>query len=100
MIRVLYQFKAKPGQEQKFEQLWETVSNTIRAKCPGAHGSVLLRGVDDPAHYIGVARWDSPDSWRMMRQSDVPNLEETEELVAVAQVLSVEITYEVKSLES
>jgi hypothetical protein len=35
-----------------------------------------------------------------MRQSDVPNLEETEELVAVAQVLSVEITYEVKSLES
>jgi hypothetical protein len=36
----------------------------------------------------------------MMRQSDVPNLEETEELVAVAQVLSVETTYEVKSLES
>ncbi len=39
MIRVLYQFKAKTGQEKKFEQLWETVSNTIRAKCPGAHGS-------------------------------------------------------------
>lgn len=100
MIRVLYQFKVKTGKEREFEKLWETVSETIRVKCPGARGSVLLRGVDDPAHYVGVARWESLDAWRKMRQSDVPNLDETEELVAAAEVLSVETTQEIKNLES
>ncbi len=100
MLRVLYHFKVQAGQEQKFEQMWQEVSETIRLKCAGSRGSVLLRGKEDLSLYIGLTRWESESAWRTMRQSDVPNLEETEQLLAHAKVLTIEAMHEVKNLEA
>jgi len=99
MIRVLYRFKVKEGQEKAFEQSWQEITQVIRGKSGGTHGSVLLRGTEDPQLYCGLARWDTLDAWHAMRQSDVPNLEETEHMMALAELLSMEITEEIANID-
>ena len=99
MIRVLYRFKVKEGQEKIFEDAWREITEVIKGKSGGTHGSVLVRGTEDRQLYCGVARWDTIDAWHQMRQSDVPNLEETERLMSAAQLLSMEITEEVMNID-
>jgi heme-degrading monooxygenase HmoA len=59
MIRVIYRWKVKSGQERTFARAWTRGTSTIRATFKGAHGSVLLRSHRDPSEFIGIAQWDS-----------------------------------------
>ena len=99
MIRVIYHFKVKAGEEKNFEEAWQKVTETIRGKCSGTHGSSLLRSAEDSSKYYGVARWESDDAWHLMRQGDVPQLDETEKLMQSAERISVEAFEEAAYLE-
>ncbi len=90
MVRVIYRFKVKPGQEKAFVAAWTETNNAIRNKCVGARGSVLLRGSTNMTDYVGLAMWNSMDNWQGMRQGDIPNSEITERLMETCEVVSVE----------
>lgn len=59
MIRVLYSFQVKPGEERSFVDSWGRVTRTIRTTAKGARGSMLTRDAHDRQQYIAVARWET-----------------------------------------
>lgn len=99
MVRVFYHFRVEPTDARAFEKAWETVNDIICQRCPGAHGSTLLRSDDDSSQYVGVTKWTTVDSWHTMRQSDVPSLDETDELMQHAETLSIRVMHETVAAE-
>lgn len=83
MIRVMYGWKVKPGQEEAFAASWRAVTRWIRAHAPGARGSLLVRSADDPHEFVAVARWTSRAAWEAYQASD----RQDPELLAHAQVM-------------
>lgn len=99
MVRIFYQFKVKAGTGKAFEAAWGKMNNLICSRCVGAHGSVLLRQQDELDTYVGVTKWADLDSWQKMRQSDIPSLDEAEEMMKHAESMSYRIMHEVLSAE-
>ncbi|MCY0993135.1 antibiotic biosynthesis monooxygenase [Nannocystis sp. ILAH1] len=83
MIRVMYGWKVKPGQEEAFAAAWGAVTRWSRVHAPGARGSLLVRGAEDPHEFVGVARWTSRAAWEAYQASD----RQDPELLAHAQVM-------------
>jgi hypothetical protein len=63
MIRVMYRWTVKPGDEEKFIADWKAGTGKIQANCAGAFGSFLIRSRSTPEHFFGVARWESGKAW-------------------------------------
>lgn len=99
MIRIFYQFKVKSGEGKAFVDAWGVVNNIICSRCVGAHGSVLLRQQDERDTYVGVTKWADLDSWQKMRQSDIPSLDEAEEMMQHTESMSLRIMHEALSAE-
>ena len=99
MERIFYQFKVKAGEGKAFEDAWGAVNNIICRRCVGAHGSVLLRQQDEPDTYVGVTKWNDLDSWQKMRQSDIPSLDEAEEMMKHTESMSFRIMQEALAAE-
>jgi hypothetical protein len=64
MIRVIYRWTVKPGDEDQFVRDWQAGTRKIQDNCAGAHGSFLIRDRKSPALFLGVARWESGRAWR------------------------------------
>ena len=63
MIRVMYRWTLKPGDQEQFVEHWKQGTHQIQSHCEGAYGSFLIHDGEDPVHYFGVARWESRDAW-------------------------------------
>lgn len=72
MIRVIYRWKIEPRNFAAFETSWSATTNRIHETVPGALGSFLLRGVENPTEVLTVAKWDSLESWRAFWQGSNP----------------------------
>ncbi len=59
MIRVIFRWRVKPGDEEQFVHHWHAGTRKIQDNCAGAHGSCLIRDRKSSEHFFGVARWES-----------------------------------------
>jgi len=98
MIRVVYRWKVKPGQEDVFAKAWAQGTKVIRATVKGARGSLLLHSQKNPSEFMAVARWDSLEDWRTFRRGERPNLESFRTAATVSELQSVEPFSEVRDL--
>ncbi|MCG7201215.1 antibiotic biosynthesis monooxygenase [Marinobacter pelagius] len=64
MIRVIYRWRVEPESFEAFRQAWQRATNHIHETVPGALGSFMLRGEEDPSDVLTVARWESRESWK------------------------------------
>ncbi len=63
MIRVMYRWTVKEGDEAVFRRNWEDGTRKIKANCKGAFGSTLMRSSSEPRHFFGIARWEGRAEW-------------------------------------
>lgn len=61
MIRYVFQWRPKAGQEKDFIAAWQKGSDVIQTY-PGARGTKLMRSLDDPSVTYGMAEWDSVEA--------------------------------------
>ena len=59
MIRVIYRWRVAAGQRAAFGTWWHDGTVRIRTDFQGALGSTLCWPVDDDAHVVAIARWNS-----------------------------------------
>ena len=65
MIRVMYRWTIKPGDEEQFIEHWKEGTHQIQSHCEGAYGSFLIHSRKNPEQYFGVARWESRAAWKV-----------------------------------
>ncbi len=68
MIRVMYRWTVKEGDEAEFVRTWEQGTRKIQACCEGAMGSILLRSSENPRQFFGLARWPNKEVWEMAQR--------------------------------
>jgi heme-degrading monooxygenase HmoA len=98
MIRVMYRWIVKPGQEQVFAQAWTQGTKVIRSTVKGARGSLLLQSRKNPCEFVAIARWASVDDWRAFRRGGPPKLDSFRTAAAVSQLQTIEPLREVRDL--
>lgn len=99
MIRVIYRWKVKSGQERTFARAWTRGTRTIRATFKGAHGSVLLQSHRAPSEFIGIAQWESLADCQAFWRSEHPDPEAFRIVAETGTFLSREIFDELQDLE-
>jgi heme-degrading monooxygenase HmoA len=57
-VKGVFVWKVQPGMEAEFERRWQVGSARFQEK-PGAQGTRLHKGIDDPTLYVGYAGWES-----------------------------------------
>ena len=76
MVRIIYRWTVKPGEEEQFIRHWKEGTHKIQTHCTGAHGSYLTRSMKNPEHFFGTAQWASTDAWTaaqsVMKKLDLP----------------------------
>ena len=63
MIRVIYSYEVKAGQEQVFIEAWKRVTRTVRTTSNGARGSLLTRDARDKQQFVAIARWETVEAF-------------------------------------
>ncbi|MBB5321620.1 antibiotic biosynthesis monooxygenase family protein [Marinobacter oulmenensis] len=63
MIRVVYRWRVKEEDFDRFQAMWTRTTNQIHETVPGALGSFMLRSPDDRTEVLTIAKWDSMASW-------------------------------------
>ena len=94
MIRVIYHWRVRPGEEATFRGAWERATTNIRANTRGARGSFLLQSRQSPVEYVTVARWDSFEDWEAFWQGARPT--EMQSMHNLAELLSTQVFDEVQ----
>lgn len=46
------------GNADEFQKRWEEFAGWIKERVPGFNHAHLLRDVEDPNHFVSIARWD------------------------------------------
>ena len=64
MIRVLYSYQVKDGQEKDFADAWARVCRTIKTTCPGSRGALLTRDYNDHQQFVAVERWATAQDFK------------------------------------
>lgn len=101
MIRAIYRWRVKSGEEEKFIQAWTQGTAAIRAKVIGAGGSLLMRSHHDRTEFTALACWNSIEDWQAFaadNDSAPPDPEAFQAMGAVSEHLSTEILEEVADL--
>ncbi len=59
MIRVVWEFRVRPGREQEFESHYASGGTWARLfrRSPGYEDTVLLRDAREPRHYLLTDHW-------------------------------------------
>jgi heme-degrading monooxygenase HmoA len=94
MMRVVYRWKVRPGQESSFRATWEKATTEIRQKTRGARGSILLHSRHEPSQFVTIARWDSFEDWQAFWQGAPPP--DMQPMHALAELLSAEAFDEIQ----
>ena len=101
MIRAIYRWRVKSGEEEQFIQAWTQGTAAIRAQVLGAGGSLLMRSRHDRSEFMALACWNSIEDWRAFaaaHDSAPPDPEAFRVMGAVSEQLSTEILEEVADL--
>jgi heme-degrading monooxygenase HmoA len=98
MIRAIYRWQVKPGEEDTFVTAWSQGTRAIRARIKGAQGSLLLRNSREPSEFIAVARWDSLEDWQAFAKGEMSDVEAFERMTAVSTLVSTEVGDEIQDL--
>jgi quinol monooxygenase YgiN len=101
MVRVIYRWRVKSGEEEKFIQAWRQGTAAIRAKVIGAGGSLLMRSCHDRSEFMALACWNSREDWQAFAadsDSAPPDPEAFRVMGAVCEHLSTEILEEIADL--
>ena len=101
MIRAIYRWRVKSGEEEKFIQAWMQGTAAIRAKVIGAGGSLLMRSRHDRTEFMALACWNSIEDWQAFaadNDSAPPDPEAFRAMGAVCEHISTEILEEVADL--
>ena len=64
MVRAIYRWRVKQGEEEKFMQAWTQSTAAIRAKVIGAGGSILMRSHQERSAFMALACWNSMEDWQ------------------------------------
>ena len=99
MIQVIYRWKVKEGQENRFVRAWTQGTRTIRSTFHGAYGSVLLRSHRDASEFVGVATWESLEDVQVFWKSEHPDPEAFRVVGETGSFLSREVLDEIRDLE-
>ena len=101
MVRAIYRWRVKSGEEEKFIQAWTQGTAAIRANVIGAGGSLLMRSRHDRSEFMALACWNSIEDWQAFaaeNDSAPPDPEAFQVMGAVSEHLSTEILEEVADL--
>ena len=100
MLRVVYRWRVKAGEEDVFIQAWTQGTAAIRAQVKGAGGSLLMRSRGDPFEFMALACWTSFEDWQAFAATEgiPPDPEAFRAMVAVSEHLSTELLEEVTDL--
>src|ERR1700679_2046868 len=99
MLRVIYTFDVKPGQENEFIEAWRKVTREIRATARGSKGSLLARDAHEPTMFIGVARWASAPELKKHLDSSLPPSEAAKTMRAtLAMAVALQVVEEITDL--
>ena len=88
MFRVVYEWKVPVEQQQAFQAIWRTTTETIHSTVEGALGSFMLRSSDDPEKILTVAKWHSRQHWQQFWGNCNPH--QMQKMRAIAERISVE----------
>jgi len=94
MVRAVYRWRVKAGEEEKFIQAWTQGTAAIRAKVIGAGGSLLMRSRHDRSEFMALACWNSIEDWQAFaaeNDSALPDPEAFRAMGAISEHLSTEI---------
>ena len=101
MVRAIYRWRVKPGEEEKFIRAWTQGTAAIRAKVIGAGGSLLMRSRHDRSEFMALACWNSIEDWQAFAaesDSASPDPEAFRAMGVVSEHFSTEILEEVADL--
>jgi antibiotic biosynthesis monooxygenase len=101
MVRAVYRWRVKAGEEEKFIQAWTRGTAAIRAKVKGAGGSLLMRSRHDLSEFMALACWNSMEDWQAFAaesDSAPPDPEAFRAMSGVSEHLSTEFLEEVADL--
>jgi hypothetical protein len=78
MVRIVWEFTARADKIQEFEKFYADSGpwTVLFCKNSGYHGSVLLRDMEQPRHYLTMDRWDNAATVRAMRERFAAEYEE------------------------
>lgn len=74
MIQYVWEFLPKKEKIAEFERYYSSSGAwaALFAKSPGYRGTVLLRDAEQPARYLTIDSWDSPELYETMRKNFAP----------------------------
>jgi len=72
MIRVLYSYQVKDGQEKEFTDAWARVVRTIKTTYAGSRGSMLTRDYNDHQQFVAVERWATAQDFKKFHDVGLP----------------------------
>ncbi len=101
MVRAIYRWRVKPGEEEKFIQAWIQGTAAIRAQVKGAGGSLLMRSHHEASEFMALACRHSMEDWQAFAtesDSAPPDPEAFWAMGAVSEHLSTELLEEVADL--
>src|SRR5262245_51164292 len=100
MLRVIYRWRVKAGEEDVFIRAWTQGTVAIRTLVKGAGGSLLMRSRCDPSEFMALACWTSYEDWQAFaaHTSAPPAPEAFQAMAAVSEHLSTELLEEVADL--
>jgi heme-degrading monooxygenase HmoA len=99
MIRVLYSYQVKEGQEKEFTDAWHRVTRTIRTTSKGSKGSLLTRDVSDRQQFVAVARWETVQDFQKFHNVGLAGSEAAKAMQAtLAMPVAMQIVEEVADL--
>jgi len=52
----------KAGKEEEFIRAWAEFGEWTKATSPGLEAMVLIRGIEEPRHFVSYSIWDEPAS--------------------------------------
>src|SRR5438046_10115912 len=90
MLRVIYRWRVKAGEEDVFIRAWMQGTAAIRAQVKGAGGSLLMRSRHDPSEFMALACWPSCEDWQAFAEhaSAPPDPEALRAMAAVSEHLT------------
>jgi heme-degrading monooxygenase HmoA len=99
MVRAIYRWRVKAGEEERFIQAWLQGTAAIRAHVPGAGGSLLMRSHQEASEFTALACWHSREAWQAFATASAPPDPEAFRVIgAVSEHLSTELLEEVADL--
>ncbi len=94
MVRVVYRWQVVPQDFDSFIEAWRKTTNQIHETVAGAHGSFLLKSIDNQSEIVTIAKWDSLESWENFWGNSNPK--EMEGLGMIGKRISVDVFEEVE----